>query len=428
MKSRRLISYLILLSLMPFLLAGCWDRRELEDQAFIITIGIDKLENNQSLITFRIGIPSKSGLGQAGGGGGGGGKGSIAEQASLLTTIAAPTIPAAMLLASGYIDRELSLLHTKAVIFGEEFARDGVTNALGILTRNRELRRNIFVAVAKGNAYEFLRNNGPDLEKSYSKYWEGVKLMESAEAIHPGTLLHQFITDAARPDKQPSMIYLAINKNAEGDPKEIELPPSFKQGKLAIKAGEIPRKGGNKAEYLGTAIFKSGKLIDFLNLTETRSLLMLQGNFKKTFYFLLDPKFEGKQISFDIKQGSPPAVKVSIKGDQISIKEELFLEGDLIGFQSQAEYASSPQALERLNQETSKELEQRLMEVIKKGQKLGLDIVGYGTYAKRNFLTNAEWENFDWIDKFKDAEINLKVNFSIRRTGMQGKQPEILTY
>lgn len=423
MKRKRLISSILLFTLAPMLLTGCWDRRELEDQAFILTIGIDKTEKAELLISFRIAIPSKSGLGQSGGGGGGG-EGSIAEQSSLLTTISAPSLPAAMLLASGYINRELSLLHTKAIVFGEDAAKEGIAPILGILTRYRELRRNVFLCVSKGTAYDFLKVNAPDLEKSYAKYWEGVKLMESAEAIHPGSILQQFVSDSSRLDRNANMIYLAVNKDSsEGSAADLKSPSSFKEGHLAVKAGEIPRKGGNKAEYLGTAIFKGGKLVKVLNLSETVSLMMAKGNFKKTFYTIPDPEVKNKVMSFEIKQGSPPSIKISTKGDQISIKEKLFLEGDLIGIQGQVDYAATAQGMTKLDKITAKILEQRIRDIIKKEQKLSIDIVGYGGYAKKNFLSQGEWEKFRWHEKFKDADITLEVNYATRRTGMLGKQP-----
>lgn len=428
MKRRKQTSLLLILCLLFLLLSGCWDRKELEDQAFVVTIGIDKGKQNQLLVTFRIGIPSKSGLGQTGGGGQGG-EGSIAEQASLLTTVAAPTIPAAIMLAQGYVNREINLLHTKAVIFGESFARDGVGPILSILARFRELRRNVFICVTEGSAYKLLENNEPDLEKSYAKYWEGVKLMHTSGAIHSGTLFHDFITESARADRQGTMIYLAVNEGSKkGDPGEIKVPDGFLEGQIPVKAGEIPRKGGNKVEYLGTAVFKGDKMKLILDLTETQSLLMLSGNFHRTLYTVPDPEVENKYIPLEIKQGSLPRISVSIQGDKIKIKETLSLEGDLIAIQSKINYAESHKSLEKLNQAVESNLRSRLEHLLQKLKKEGMDSVGYGSYVKRHFLTEKEWTEFNWSDKFKDAEITLDVNFSIRRTGMQGKQPGPIVY
>lgn len=425
MKIKNLISILLLLTFIPLITGGCWDRRELEDQAFVIAIGFDKGRNDQILVSFRIGIPSKSGLGQVGGGGGGGGEGSIAKQSSLLTTVEAPSVPAAIILAQGYINRELSLLHTKGIIFGESFAKEGVGQTMEVLSRYRELRRNIFAGVCKGNAYEVLETNAPDLEKSYAKWWEGIKLMSSSQSTHPGTLLHNFLTDTERFDKEATMIYFATNENAaKGDPGKLKTPSSFLKDELGVKAGEIPRKGGNPVEFMGTAVFKGYKLDHVLNLTETQSVRMLTGDFRRTYYVLPVPGQKGKYINIELKQGSAPTIKVSLKDSEPVIEETLFLEGDLLSIHSKENYATDPAKMEKLNQIIEKDLKLRMDQLLKKEQKRGTDILGYGAYAKKNFMTEPEWNRFKWPERFKTAKVNIQVNFAIRRTGMQGEQPE----
>lgn len=406
---------------------GCWDRKELEDQAFVQAIGIDKGQDNQLLVTFRIAIPSKAGLGPTGaGGGGGGGVGSVAAKSSLLTTVAAPTIPAAITLASGYVNRELNLMHTKVFIFGEPFARQGVGPLLSILSRYRELRRNIFVCVAKGEAFKLLAENTPDLEKSFTKYWEGVKLLESRLAINPGSLFHEFAIDTEALGISGTMMYLAENERAKtAKAGDIKIPPSFMEGNLGIKAGEIPRTGGNPIEYIGTAVFKGDKFTDVLNLTETQSFLMLTGNFNRATLGVKDPLIKNRFIPFEIKQGSPPIVKVDIKGDRVKIKERLSVEGDLVAIQGPVEYATDLGKQKLLQSAVEKHLEEQACSMVKRLQKRGIDMVGYGDYAKRNFLTRAEWNKYNWPEKFKEAEIDLKFVFRIRRIGLQGRQPEI---
>jgi len=61
--------------------------------------------------------------------------------------------------------------------------------------------------------------------------------------------------------------------------------------------------------------------------------------------------------------------------------------------------------------------------MLKKMQKNGTDIVGYGEYAQRNFLTRQQWTDFKWSEKFKDAEFELDFEFHLRRTGLQGRNP-----
>lgn len=404
---------------------GCWDRRELEDQAFVQTIGIDQAKNNQLAVTFRIAIPSKTGLGQSGGGGGGGG-GSAAQEASLLTTVIAPTVPAAMALTAAYVNRELNLLHTKVFIFGESFAKQGVGPVLGLMSRYREIRRNILVCVAKGTAQKLMTANTPDLEKSYAKYWEGVRMLESRLGLHPDSLFHDFMAGVESENRDSTMLYLAKNEKSKGqDPGQLDIPPSFKEGDLGIKAGDVPRLSGDPVEYLGTAVFKKDKLVDTLNYTETQAFLILSGMYKMGVFAMKDPKNGNRYVSLEVRQGAPPSISVDTSGDQVIISENISLEGDLLGDQADQDYTTNFANNKILEGAFIKHLRELSLAMLKKQQKSGADIVGYGEYAQRNFLTRSQWNNFNWTQKFKDAEFNLDFSFSIRRSGLQGRPPKI---
>lgn len=421
MVRKKLLSFFILLFFVPLCLGGCWDRKELEDQAFVLTMGIDKGKDNMLLVTLRIAIPSKSGLGQTGGGGGG--EGSVAEKSSLLTTIAAPTIPAAITLASGYINRQLTLIQMKGIVLGEPFARNGVQPVMNFLSRNRETRRIIFIGVTKGEAYKMLAANKPDLEKTFAKWWEGVKIMQKAQAINSGTLFHQFIQDMTSIEQNSTMMYFSINKDAGKEISgDFKIPKEFRQGNLNVISGEIPRNGGNQVEYIGTAVFKGDKLANILTLSETRIVMMLKGQFQKGYYIISDPTVKNKYISLEVSEGSPPITKVSIKNGEIKIYETISLEGDLIDVQGSIDYAGSTSSLKKLNKYISNVVRERALAVFEKTKKQKIDIVGYGEYSRRDFLTIKDWENFNWTDKFPNTSLYLNVKFNIRRTGMLGTQ------
>lgn len=420
-KNKRSIKHITAIFLMLLLLftPGCWDRRELEEQAFVEAIGVDQAKNRQMAVTFRISIPAKTGLGQSGGGGGDG-EGSPAQKSTLRTTVVAPNIPAAMVLASAYVNRELNLMHTKAIIFGESFAKQGISPVLNFLSRYREMRRNVIVCVAKGEAHQLIDANAPDLEKSYTRYWEGMMTLKGKLGLHPGTLFQNFISGLETAEKTEAMIYLAQNaKSRDKDFNELEPPPSFRKGNLDIKAGDIPRLSGNPVEFLGTAVFKYDKLIDTLNFMETQAYLILNGTFQTGNFNIQDPGNKQNIITLEVKQGTPPMISVDTSEDPMQISEVLSLEGDLIA----AEDILDTPDLELLEKAFNEHIKEVSLAMLEKLQKKGADLVGYSQYAKRNFLTRQQWCDFGWSEKFKDAEISLNFEFRLRRTGLQGSPP-----
>ena len=42
------------------------------------------------------------------------------------------------------------------------------------------------------------------------------------------------------------------------------------------------------------------------------------------------------------------------------------------------------------------------------------DINGFGNFAAKNFLTISEFENYDWLNKYKDSFFNVEINTSVK--------------
>jgi spore germination protein KC len=50
---------LLIILVLPFLITGCYDRKELDDLAYAIALGIDKGDEKNLDITYQIAIPLK---------------------------------------------------------------------------------------------------------------------------------------------------------------------------------------------------------------------------------------------------------------------------------------------------------------------------------------------------------------------------------
>ena len=46
------------------------------------------------------------------------------------------------------------------------------------------------------------------------------------------------------------------------------------------------------------------------------------------------------------------------------------------------------------------------------------DIVGFGSYAKRNFTDQKSFEDYNWKEKYPYSIIDVNVDFEVRRTGL----------
>ena len=149
---------------------GCWGRTEVDELALVMAIGLDEGENNTVYVTFQIAVPRAVASGGAEGGGPSAGGGSTG--ASLITTMRGRSILGLVDVANTYVDRRLSFVHSKLLIVGEGLARRGLAPYVSELVRFHEIRRTMFLVVAKGTAREFLTENKPVLEQNPAKNLE----------------------------------------------------------------------------------------------------------------------------------------------------------------------------------------------------------------------------------------------------------------
>ena len=64
--------------------------------------------------------------------------------------------------------------------------------------------------------------------------------------------------------------------------------------------------------------------------------------------------------------------------------------------------------------------------LIDKCKEWGVDIFRFGRVVSPNFRTIQEWDDFNWLERFKDSVININIDFNIRRTGTLLKSSPIV--
>lgn len=406
------------------LFAGCYDKYEVDDLAYVIAIGIDKGTTNILRLTLQLAKPTA--IGGGGGGGGGGGVSEGGKEAMTFLTVETPSIVSGLNMANNVIGKKISLSHAKTLVFSKELARDGIGSYINSLPRNREIRPNIMVVVSRNSAEDYIKAIEPTLVINPAKFYELSYDAFKFTGFTARTDFHRFYSQAKSTCQSPVAVLAGVSRFESS--KEFDLKGSTFADKGRpyplegdFKAGEMPKTGDVKAEVMGLAVFDGSKMIGELDGEETLYHLMLDGEYNHSFITIPDPLKKEDMVILDVKQSRYPVKRVDISGGKPKIYAKIMLEADIQAIESGIEY-ERPENIRILEKSYEDFIREGISRYLKRTTgEFKADINGFGKIAKIKFLTWDEWEKFNWLNKYKDSTFDVDVDLKIRRTGLMIK-------
>ncbi|MET3576689.1 Ger(x)C family spore germination protein [Bhargavaea ullalensis] len=389
-------------------LTGCSERQELEKQAFVAVIGLDKGEKEHQIeVTFQISNPQVNTTQSAE---------AQNEEPSNIVTITAVDLLSAKELVQTSLSREITFSHLRTIIVGEKLAKEDLfRHVIGSAIIDPEMRREAIMIVSKEPAQDFIHANKPTMETRPHKYYEFMEDNWKNTGFVPISNLNVFF------QRTEGELFLAGYATAQKDPE-------YEKNDDTYLAGEVPQSGGDPVEMIGSAVMQKGRMVGTLNGEETRlSLLLRRKNLLKTMITTFpDPLNEDYRISVVVGQG--PKTKVKVNTDRsppevdvvvpivLKINSNIALE----------DYTVSKQRQEALKKMVKTKMEQASGELIEKIQEeyKGEPFVWYAT-ARKNFRTTGDFERYDWGEQFKKADVHVSFEVTIESFGEQLRPPTL---
>lgn len=408
---------LLCLFLVSPLLTACFDANEINDYAYVSMIGIERGVSDKFRLTIQIPeFPSKQG----------GGEKDEKQTEKENIVVDAPSLISGVSLINSSIPNTLNFMHLKAVVVSEDLAVNGsIGEIVAPLLRYRQLRRNTYVFISKGPSLEFLKAIKPFLGGLVTESIEELIQRSKNTGFFPEMTLDDMYNGIKSNFSQFLGIYANLNK---GENFQEDGPKYEGQYKTPgdLYAGDIPRKGGQEVELLGSSVSDGDKMVGKLTGFETQMVLLLRNELKRIAFTIQDPIKPEYIIPIEIKEFENPAIDVDVSGDKPKIKVELRLEGDITTIQSRINY-EDPKMKKTVEEAFNKYVEKGIRETFEKCQALKTDVFNFGSIAVRKFWTIPEWESYRWVEKFSSAELSVNVDFTVRRTGTILKSEPIIS-
>lgn len=421
-KSHRKFILALLPPLLAVLFSGCYDRREVDELAYPLAIGLDVGEANALRLSLQLAAPLAMG-GSGGGGDNGGGEGGKSESSSIIT-VDTPSLYSGLNLINNILSKEINVSHAKVIVISKKLAEQGLSIYMHAFKRGREFRPDIFVIISKGPASEYLGNVKPTFESNPSKYYE-LLLGKEFTAFYPNVRLNSFYFANESDALQPVAILSDIGKYESADrlkeaAKVTHINPEVLEGQY--EAGEIPIAAKKQNEVMGMAVFKDGRMVGTANGSESACYQLITGDYNYSYWNIPDPVEKDKVVVMNILQRKKPVIKVDLKDGRANINIRLDLEGDFTSIQSDRNYEENPEMIERA---TAELLNKQITAFLKRTtDEFNSDICGFGKIVKGKFLTWDEWTDYKWFDKYKDTVFHVELALSMRRTGLMIRSVE----
>jgi len=414
-KNHEKLLAIIILLIFSFTLTGCYDRREIDDLAYVIALGLDIGQTNELRMTLQLALPIAmgSGAGESEGGGGGG-----ESESTSLVTIEAPTIYSGLNMINNLVSKELNLTHAKVIIISRRLAEKGIDKYLNAIVRGREFRPDVFVMVTNEPPDKYLEKTKPILESNTSKYFD-LLLGNRFSSFYPAVRFDQFYQKSKSDSVQPVAIFSQLSKY-ENTEQLDEAGNQNHDGLVMLEgeyiAGDIPVVSKQQVEVMGMAVFKNSKMVGTANGIEAACYQIITGEYNYSYWTIHDPYDESKLLVLNIFQRRKPVIKADIVDNKAKFNISIDLEGDFTSVQSSYNYGENPEIIEQAYEAF---LEKQIADFLKKTtDEFNSDICGFGNYLKRKFLTLDDWAKFNWFEKYKDSTFNIDVSMKIRRTGL----------
>lgn len=379
---------LISLTLIPFLLAGCWDRVEIEERGFVVGIAVDKAEDEkkQKMLyeaTYQFVIPAGIG-GIAAGGTEDKAYSNVSQKGDNMFEIGRDM--------SDKVARTPYYEHMQLLILSEELVKvqGQLSKVLDFFLRDHEMRRGKKILIAQGNKAKDILNFKPEVDELPSIYLDSI-----AENNYKTAIL-----------LEPARL---------GDIHENLL----EENNFIIPA---VKKVNDHIEIYGAAVFKgkTNSLVDIIEEQDVSSLNFITSEVKGG---AIKTEYKNELVVFEILKAKSK-IDANIKSEKdIEFTISVAAEGNIVQAHKPIDFMNE-QEINKIEIALEEALKSRMEKTIDKFQnELKIDLLGLNrVLEQRKYDT---WkkikENWDRGEEtFSTSQIHVDTDINIRMPGSSG--------
>lgn len=328
-----------------FLLTGCWSSIEVNERIFVSGLFVDLAPDNEVELTIASLLPNRMGsqsLQSA----------QSTEPPYAVITKKGPSLSIALKKIQKDLTRTISWGHTRIVVIGDRYARQGITPLLEWINRQPTLRLKTFVLVAPGKAKD-IPTSTPIYEQS------------------PPEVLREFANQnfiLSTSIREVLMGYLG------GQDTAITSLTFQKEKMVSEKGKKSPWIGNN-----GAAIFKKNRLVGKITPEQAEMFAWVKNTLVNPTMLIYHGKNRQK-INLEFQQ-TKATIRPVLHHDQVVFRIQLKGVVSLLAADTQENLLNS-KVLHQIRKEVQDSLRQRLLSGLRQTQHLESDALQLGSYLE----------------------------------------------
>jgi len=370
-------------------LAGCWDKKELNELAITMALGVDKIDDEYH-VSVQVVVPGEvSSM-----------KGGSGQSPVTLLQAKGSTVNEAIRNLTKVSPRTGYFGHLQIVVIGESLAQEGITNILDFVSRYYEIRSDFYLLVAKETTAEKILNVQTVLERiPANSIFNILHTSEHRLSNTRAVTLAKIIVDLEREGKEGVLTGIYIMGDEESGSSKQNVESITPTARLKMD---------------GIAVFKEDKLVGWLTDEEGKAYNVITDQVKTTIGTFSCP--EGGKVNVHVSK-STSKLKSKIVDGKPEIEIDIQISGNIEEIDCQID-VTKEETIKMLEKTYEEQVEKNVNQVIQVVQDdFQSDIFGFGAAIHRS--NPKEWEEIksQWDTEFSEIKATVKAKVNIRHFG-----------
>ena len=378
---KKKILLLILIIIILFSFTGCYNTTGIDRQYFVVSFGIDLIEND--LIKFSLQIPSSTSSSS---------ESSSSAQASSyqLYSVEGETIDECISILNNYLNKKINFSHCSALVFSEEIAKKGVEPFINTLTNNTELRHSCEIIISSTSALDVLEKVANSGEVFSARLFDYLSTSSQYTGYTIQSTFGDFFQALDNDYYNPSCIYASVNDNT--------------------------------VQTNGIAIFNKSTMIGHIDVSNSISHLIVTNDLDTCTITIDNPFEENEKLDLDVSLYKNTEIKIDVINGSPFIILTIYPEGTIRSSGSIFNYIDNNN-ITSVEHATTNYLEKILKDYLYTiSKKYNSDIVGFKGIYQSTFTTKEEFSKIHWDEIFRDSYFKINLKTKINSSNLFNKE------